>query len=151
MGKVCSWCGKAIPRGTVHSCPRRPKREKDSRDARRADLRRSNETWRKEYGEAYKRVRDAQIRAAGGKCEACGQVVFVSTVRGWKKLNRDFGATHHLVPLSAGGTNAPENIAVLCARCHGIAHSRAFADARKRLGDDVAKGALLSLIRRLAS
>lgn len=151
MGKVCSWCGKAIPRGTVHSCPKRPKRDHDSRDARRADLRRRSETWRDLYGSDYKRARERQIRASEGKCEACGRTVFVHAARGWRKAGRDFGATHHLVPLSEGGTNAPENIAVLCARCHGIAHSMAFARARERLGDDVPKGALLALIRRLAS
>ena len=78
-------------------------------------------------------------------------IVFVPTARGWRKLARDFGATHHLVPLSEGGGNSRENIAVLCARCHGVAHSRAFARAREALGDDVPKGALISLIRRLAS
>lgn len=151
MGKLCPWCGKAVPRGTVHACPKRPKRGRDSRDARRADLRRSGETWRKEYGEAYKRARDGVLAASGGKCEACGVIVFVPTARGWRKLARDFGATHHLVPLSEGGGNSRENIAVLCARCHGVAHSRAFARAREALGDDVPKGALISLIRRLAS
>lgn len=150
MGRLCPWCGRAIPRGTVHQCPRRPKR-RDSRDVRRDDLRRSKETWRQGYGKDFKRARDGQIRASEGKCEACGRTVFVHGDRGWRKLAPDFGAVHHLVPLSRGGTNARSNLAVLCARCHGAAHSKAFADAAEAFGADVPKGALLSLVRRIAS
>lgn len=59
----------------------------------------------------------------------------------WKKIGKDYGATHHVRPLSKGGTDDPENIVVLCSTAHGIAHSRACRGIRDR-------GELIAAIRR---
>jgi 5-methylcytosine-specific restriction endonuclease McrA len=42
-------------------------------------------------------------------CEKCG----------WDKATCD---RHHVVPLSAGGDDSPDNIIVLCPNCHRLAH-----------------------------
>ncbi|MDY0207847.1 MAG: HNH endonuclease [Pseudomonas sp.] len=46
--------------------------------------------------------------AARGKCKACGEVVATS------------GEYHldHVVPLHQGGTDADDNLAILCIECH---------------------------------
>lgn len=131
MGKVCPRCGKAIPRGCLHHCRLAPE---PVRNKRRERERRSHERWRSEYDQEYKAVRTGVIVACNGLCEACGEPVFVPTQRGWKKAASNFGATHHLVPLSQGGANSADNIACLCARCHGIAHSREFITAANERG-----------------
>lgn len=131
MGKVCPRCGKAIPRGALHHCPLA---SKPTRNAAREREKRSRETWRDSYNREYRDARKTVIRASNGLCEACGAPVFTCTRRGWKKVARDFGGTHHLVPLSRGGTNDPENVAVLCARCHAIAHTRAFGESATEQG-----------------
>ena len=33
---------------------------------------------------------------------------------------------HHIVPKSLGGSDRPSNLALLCERCHGLIHQRAF-------------------------
>jgi 5-methylcytosine-specific restriction endonuclease McrA len=47
---------------------------------------------------------------AGFTCEKCGRA---------KNLT-----AHHIVPLSEGGTNHPDNIAVLCIACHLAEHGK---------------------------
>lgn len=124
MGKICPWCGKQIPRGVSHVCAKKPQ-SPNRRDRERERVRRSQEIWRQKYSDKrYKESRRLVISRSYGLCEACGSIVFVSTNRGWKRiLKSSFSGTHHVVPLSKGGTNDPSNIIVLCARCHGIAHS----------------------------
>lgn len=101
-----------------------------ARDRARERERRDRETWRRGYSRReYERARSEALERSHGLCEACGAVVFSRTSRGWSRVARDFGATHHVVPLSRGGPNEASNVVVLCARCHGLAHSRALADA----------------------
>lgn len=123
MGRVCPRCGRAVPEGTRHACPLATA---PARDRARERERRRRETWRSSYSSReYREARDAAIERSHGACEACGSVVYVRTSRGWRKIARDFGATHHVRPLSRGGSNDASNVVVLCARCHGIAHSAA--------------------------
>lgn len=125
MGRVCPRCGRAIPRGASHVCPLATV---PSRDRARERERRDRETWRDGYSSReYRAARDAALARSRGLCEACGAVTFVRTSRGWRKVASDYGATHHVVPLSGGGANDPSNVVVLCARCHGLAHSAACA------------------------
>ena len=107
-------------------CPLAPA---PSRDRARERERRSREGWREGYGPEYRKARNAALERSQGLCEATGEPVFRRTSRGWRKIARDFGGTHHVVPLSRGGTNDPSNIVVLCARAHGAAHSAACEGA----------------------
>lgn len=120
MGRVCPRCGRAIPRDARHVCPLATP---PSRDRARERERRSKESWRQGYGPDYQKARNAALTRSHGLCEATGEVVFRRTSRGWRKVSRDFGGTHHVVPLSRGGANDPANVVVLCARAHGVAHS----------------------------
>lgn len=147
MGKICPRCGKAIPRGALHQCHLA---SAPVRNRQRERERRSQETWRDGYGPEYQRIRTSVLAASSGCCEACGAQVFVATRRGWKKAVRDFGGTHHLVPLSQGGANTTDNLACLCARCHGIAHSKAFVNAANSRGV-ISKSWALRFIRELYS
>lgn len=129
MGRVCPACGRAIPRGTLHRCPNA---SAPSRDGARERERRGRESWRASYtSRAYESARKAALERSHGLCEACGTPVFGRRGRdGWRRLSRDFGATHHVVPLSRGGSNEASNVVVLCARCHGLAHSTRCAGSR---------------------
>ena len=127
MGRVCPACGRAIPRGALHRCPMAAR---PGRDRERETARRDREGWREGYGgRAYRDARDAALERSRGMCEACGATVFERSERGWRKVARDYGATHHVVPLSRGGANEASNVVVLCARCHGLAHSSRCKDA----------------------
>lgn len=121
MGRVCPRCGRAIPRGALHRCPMA---SAPSRDRARERERRDREAWRGGYSSRdYAEARTRALERSHGRCEACGAPVFERSGRGWRKVARDFGGTHHVVPLSRGGANDPSNVVVLCARCHGLAHS----------------------------
>jgi hypothetical protein len=41
--------------------------------------------------------------------------------------------SHHIVPRSAGGSDEPENLAVLCPTCHSIAHRGLYRSVERRL------------------
>jgi hypothetical protein len=55
-----------------------------------------------------------RLKAEAGACEVCG----------WREPMGDSDAlhAHHVVPLACGGSNAPENYAVLCPNHHALAH-----------------------------
>lgn len=44
------------------------------------------------------------------KCDICGRM--------------DNLTAHHKIPVSEGGNNSPDNIAVLCTTCHDLTHGR---------------------------
>lgn len=78
----------------------------DNRDARNA-----NETRRRAHKHAAKGVHTAadikrQFDCQGGKCLYCGVCV------------ADGYHVDHVVPLSRGGSNGPENIVIACAGCN---------------------------------
>jgi len=63
--------------------------------------------YRHAYTKAqYQRNRARRYKLAEGRCEACG----VTLSAPWQ--------CDHLIPLADGGTNALENLRVLCASCH---------------------------------
>lgn len=67
---------------------------------------------RNPYRQAYKdpqyaKNRQHRFERAHGKCESCGQVLLPAE---WE--------CDHLVPIRRGGTNAIENLRVLCKPCH---------------------------------
>ncbi|MCJ7795853.1 MAG: HNH endonuclease, partial [Thermoleophilia bacterium] len=64
-------------------------------------------SYRHAYTKAqYRRSRARRFKLAEGRCEACG----VTLSAGWQ--------CDHIIPLKDGGTNALDNLRVLCPRCH---------------------------------
>jgi 5-methylcytosine-specific restriction endonuclease McrA len=73
----------------------------------------SIEIWRKLKQYTYERD--------GGKCRYCGlSVEYLDT------------HCHHIMPLSEGGTNHPDNLKTLCRDCHKKRHPFMFT-AREKL------------------
>ena len=62
------------------------------------------------------RIRRAALERAGWRCERCGAAGRLEV--------------HHRVEVQHGGTDAPDNLEVLCVSCH-IAHHR-----RERIGPE---------------
>lgn len=70
-------------------------------------------------GRAYKRdrkVRDAVLSMAQGRCECCGEMGF-ETADGSRYLE-----THHIIEVSSRGPDSLENLVAVCANCHRKAH-----------------------------
>lgn len=135
MARVCQGCGSIVR--APGPCPRcghgaRPPR-RDGRDRGREAARRGREGWRDGYRAGWERARTAAIERAHGRCEVTGERVFRRTTRGWRRVARDFGAVHHIVPLSKGGTDDAANLAVLSRAAHGAAHGRAMAEEVARV------------------
>lgn len=68
-------------------------------------------------------VRRAALIRAQGRCEFCGELGFPLPGGGV------FLETHHIVPLSEGGPDTPQNVAAVCPTHHREAHYGANADA----------------------
>jgi len=66
--------------------------------------------------ERARRVRDAALARAKGICECCGKPGF-QTSKGSTYLE-----THHVVPLSEGGSDSVLNVAAICPNDHREAH-----------------------------
>jgi len=52
-------------------------------------------------------------KKAGYRCQLCG--------RGGNKIKLE---THHITPVSKGGSNNPRNLICLCQECHRLRHPR---------------------------
>jgi hypothetical protein len=71
----------------------------------------SGKVWERD-----RKVRDAALRRAAGKCEFCKQ-------RGFKMVGGGtYLETHHVIPLSEGGADSEANVAALCPNDHREAH-----------------------------
>lgn len=133
QSRVCPVCGKPF-RGS--GCPRCAERRasgsqaagrrKPSRRTAGAERgRKAANPWRASYSTAeWRRARQEAVARAGGRCEACGRPIAEPRGGKWFLVG---GSVHHVVPLSAGGTNAPGNLAALCHACH----NRADAERRR--------------------
>ncbi len=62
------------------------------------------------------RLREQVLRRAGGICEFCGAAGFVTA------SGRVYLETHHIEPLSEGGSDAESNMIALCPNDHRRAH-----------------------------
>jgi len=73
---------------------------------------RTKENYDRYHNSRWKEIRTAKLHRQP-LCEMC------------MKENRYVTATlvHHILPLSEGGTNAPDNLMSLCDSCHGKIHS----------------------------
>lgn len=69
------------------------------------------------------------------KCEHCG----------WKPLFTRMLNVHHVVALCCGGSETPDNIAVLCPNCHAYAHCVTSRHKRKHLGPDTREALFAAL------
>lgn len=67
-------------------------------------------------------VRSAALARAKGHCEFCGQPGFITS------KGQSFLETHHIIPLSEGGSDIITNVAALCANHHREAHHGVRAD-----------------------
>lgn len=78
------------------------------------------EPWRAAYASrAYRVNRELRYQIAGARCEACG-----TRLRpGWH--------CDHVIPVKNGGTNAIDNLRVLCRPCHDE-KTRADRASRRR-------------------
>lgn len=83
-------------------------------------------------------ARDPEVRAwvlqeAAGICELCeGKAPFVRTD------GTPYLETHHVVSLSAGGPDTPDNVVALCANCHRrVHHGEDAAEATDMLYETV--------------
>jgi len=71
------------------------------------------------------RVRRAVLDRDGWRCRECGRAARLEV--------------HHKRPLKDGGSNALDNLATLCVRCHKIAHKRPVSRERAELDALVAE------------
>lgn len=79
-------------------------------------------------GTVYQRdraVRYAALRRANGRCEYCGESGFVMA------NGRIYLETHHVVPLSEGGSDRSQNVAALCPNDHKRAHFSVERDSMR--------------------
>jgi 5-methylcytosine-specific restriction enzyme A len=82
-------------------------------------VRNERNPYRRHYKDPqYAKNRQHRFERARGRCEACGVHLEAG---GWQ--------CDHVVPVSRGGTNAIENLAILCLSCHS---RKTAADRRAR-------------------
>ena len=82
--------------------------------------------WRPQHGaRAYRRLRRRILDARGWRCEDCGRA-------GRLEL-------HHLIAAEDGGTDHPDNLRILCRRCHFAAHGRQPGPDRRGWRAEIAR------------
>lgn len=118
--RMCPTCGKPY-RGSV--CPRCRKdasgsqRKHGTRSKEAEKVRKDANPWRSEYGRAeYRKARQIAIQRTNGRCAVTGTKCAVYRDGEWKVLPN--GGVHHIVPLSQGGGNDPDNLVLLCTAAH---------------------------------
>lgn len=125
--RMCPRCGKPVPIGQL--CPRcgdlRDNRSHGTRSREQERSRKTDNPWRTGYSSAeYQHSRQIVIERQQGRCASCGRVVAVRMGRQWHVRG---GGVHHMVPISMGGDNSPDNLMLLCTKCH----NRIDADRRR--------------------
>lgn len=128
--KVCGRCGK--PYRTPGHCPRcekaSPASSRSKRTKAQEGKRRERNPWRSHYQSAeYRRARQVALTRTNGCCAVSG--VRIADVVGGKWVMRGNGGIHHVVPLSRGGTDSPDNLVPL----ETSVHNRIDAELRARM------------------
>lgn len=128
--KVCPRCGK--PYRVPGQCPRcgkaRPAPSRSKRTKAQESKRREKNPWRSHYRSAeYRRARQVALTRTNGCCAVSG--VRIADVVGGKWVMRGNGGIHHVVPLSRGGTDSPDNLVPL----ETSVHNRIDAELRARM------------------
>jgi len=80
------------------------------REARRREELERRMLLRRGRRAASKGARKLILERDGYRCTRCGASDTILHI-------------HHIIPFSEGGSNAPENLATLCIRCHAEEHS----------------------------
>ncbi|RQH00336.1 HNH endonuclease [Natrarchaeobius oligotrophus] len=95
------------------------KRDGGDRGDRDVDGVRGDRTDARGYGDGWPKLRERTLRRDGYACTRCGCD------------DRTLQA-HHVIPRSAGGPDALENLLTLCRPCHGVIHQSngSFDDVR---------------------
>lgn len=123
MRRICPKCGKVVS----GSCPRCRPRSKRT-PAQERERKKAN-PWRTHYrSKAYKDACQIALSRTDGRCAVSG--VRIADYRGGRWVLRRNGGIHHVVPLSRGGTDSPDNLMPL----EVSVHNRIDAELRRRLG-----------------
>lgn len=80
-----------------------------------------------EYRKHIVRERDAQI------CQKCHRKIPYEYISDDNYIKKDYGAVHHIKPLSQKGTNEFENLQLLCEHCHKKIHKKMYNDIFSKL------------------
>lgn len=107
---------------TGRECPRCGAGASGYRRSRGDERRRAEESpSRRRYATAgYRRACQLALSRTGGLCASCG--ARIATVRdGRWVFSPGAGGCHHVVPIVDGGSDAADNLAPLCTRCHNAA------------------------------
>ena len=126
--RMCPTCGMVVS-GPCPRCSRARKAPARSRkDARREGERREAAPWRRRYrSKEFKRASQVALSRTQGRCAATGERIADWRGGRWV-MRRGKGAVHHIVPLSRGGTDSPDNLVPLCTRVH----NKVEAELRRR-------------------
>ena len=76
-------------------------------------------------GAAWDRLRVNALRQGGWRCSKCGKAGRLEV--------------HHVIPISEGGSNDPENLACLCRACHIDIHRRQVSERERAWETHVAE------------
>lgn len=118
----CPHCGRIVPAGAHCDCRPRPKRKPTQGDKTRS----TREPWRMNYTtKDYQQSRQQAIERTKGKCTDCGRQCAWYDGTKWRTAGMG-GEVDHIIALSEGGTNSPDNLALRCKSCH------AKRDAKRR-------------------
>lgn len=122
----CTRCEKAMAAQKAKPAPSRSKRTKAQEGKRR-----EKNPWRTHYQSAeYRRARQVALTRTNGCCAVSG--VRIADVVGGKWVMRGNGGIHHVVPLSRGGTDSPDNLVPL----ETSVHNRIDAELRAMMKKD---------------
>jgi len=111
--RVCLICGTSIEnrRTTAKYCPTCAKIKTRSETFNKQTDKQYRQTW---GDKQYHIVKRAAHSEQGVNCIVCG----------WTIKGMHYGGCniHHIIPLSEGGKDHKDNVAVLCPNCHVLAH-----------------------------
>lgn len=119
MRRICPKCGRVVS----GRCPRCG----SARTSEQERARKAANPWRSHYSsKEYKRACQVALSRTDGRCAVSG--VRIADYRGGRWIMRSGGGIHHIVPLSQGGTDDPENLVPL----HVSVHNKLDAELRRR-------------------
>lgn len=119
--RICPKCGKVVS----GSCPRCRSRSKRT-PAQERERKKTN-PWRSHYqSKEYRDARQVALSRTDGRCAVSG--VRIADYRNGQWVLRKNGSVHHIVPLSQGGRDTPDNLLPLSVSVH----NRIDAERRRR-------------------
>lgn len=130
--KMCPHCGKPYKTpGSCHRCKTQKSPSRSRRTKTQESKRKDSNPWRGHYSSAeYRKARQVALTRTNGCCAVSG--VRIADVIDGKWVMRKNGGIHHIVPLSRGGTDSPDNLVPL----ETSVHNRIDAELRRRFKDE---------------